>query len=133
MVAQAAAAIWSLVWGTAAATAGAVFSFLTAAGLAIAASVRAICCISFCGRTVIRSSVIDYAVNDRDLRVKTEVSDLKLEPLFWRRVLGKNYLFASYRIQVAALQLQWTTNRNRSLATAKKYKSGRSVRNVRIK
>jgi Transmembrane secretion effector len=39
MVSQAATAIGSLVWGTAAATAGVVFTFLTAAGLAIAAMI----------------------------------------------------------------------------------------------
>ena len=32
---------------------------------------------------------MDYAFNDRDLRFKKDVSDLKLDPLFWRRVLGK--------------------------------------------
>jgi len=41
---------------------------------------------------------MDYAFNDRDLRVKEDVSDLKLDPLFWRRVLWKNYFFASYRV-----------------------------------
>ncbi len=45
---------------------------------------------------------MDYACNDRDLRVKKDVSDLKLDPLFWRRVLGKNYFFASYRIHPSA-------------------------------
>jgi len=45
---------------------------------------------------------MDYAFNDRDLRVKKDVSDLKLDPLFWRRVLGKNYFFASYRIYPSA-------------------------------
>src|SRR4029077_1029798 len=49
-----------------------------------------------------RSSVMDCAFNDRDLRVKEDVSDLKLDPLFWRRVLGKNYFFASYRIHPSA-------------------------------
>jgi hypothetical protein len=39
-----------------------------------------------------RRSVIDYAFNDRDLRVKKDVSDLKLDLLFWRRVLGKNLI-----------------------------------------
>jgi len=48
------------------------------------------------------SSVMDYAFNDRDLRVKKDVSDLKLDPLFWRRVLGKNDFFASYRIHPSA-------------------------------
>jgi hypothetical protein len=41
---------------------------------------------------------MDYSFNDRDLRVKKLVSDLKLDPLFWRRVLGKKRFFASYRI-----------------------------------
>ena len=45
---------------------------------------------------------MDYAFNDRDLRVKEDVTDLKLDPLFWRRVLGKNYFFASYRIHPSA-------------------------------
>src|SRR6266436_8398113 len=49
-----------------------------------------------------RSSLMDYAFNNRDLRVKKDVSDLKLDPLFWRRVLGKNYFFASYRIHPSA-------------------------------
>ena len=53
-------------------------------------------------RPVMRSSVMDYAFNDRDLRVKKDVSDLKLDPLFWRRVLRKNYFFASYRIHPSA-------------------------------
>ena len=35
---------------------------------------------------------MDYVFNDRDLRVQTDVSDLKLDPLFWRRVLGKNLI-----------------------------------------
>ena len=43
-----------------------------------------------------------YALNDRDLRVKKDVSDLKLDRLFWRRVLRKNYFFASYRIHPSA-------------------------------
>jgi len=45
---------------------------------------------------------MDYAFNDRDLRFKKDVSDLKLDPLFWRRVLGKNYFFAGYRIHSSA-------------------------------
>ena len=53
-------------------------------------------------RPVMRSSVMDCAFNDRDLRVKEDVSDLKLDPLFWRRVLWKNYFFASYRIHPSA-------------------------------
>jgi hypothetical protein len=53
-------------------------------------------------RPVMRSLVMDYAFNDRDLRVKKDVSDLKLDPLFWRRVIGKNYFFASYRIHPSA-------------------------------
>ena len=28
---------------------------------------------------------------------KKDVSDLKLDPLFWRRVLWKNYFFTGYR------------------------------------
>jgi hypothetical protein len=46
--------------------------------------------------------VRDYTFNDRDLRVKKDVSDLKLDPLFWRRVLRKNHFFASYRIHPSA-------------------------------
>ena len=34
---------------------------------------------------------MNYAFNDRDLRVKKDVSDLELDPLFWRCVLGRNY------------------------------------------
>jgi hypothetical protein len=49
-----------------------------------------------------RSLAMDYAFNDRDLRVKRDVSDLKLNPLFLRGVLGKNYFFASYRIHPSA-------------------------------
>ena len=45
---------------------------------------------------------MDYAFNDRDLRFKKDVSELKLDPLFWRRVLGKNYFFAGYRIHSSA-------------------------------
>ena len=45
---------------------------------------------------------MDYAFNGRDLRVKKDVSDLKLDFLFWRRVLRKNYFFASYRIDPSA-------------------------------
>ncbi len=45
---------------------------------------------------------MDYAFNDTDLRVKRDVSDLKLDPLFWRRVLRKNDFFASYRIHPSA-------------------------------
>src|SRR5208337_4795273 len=49
-----------------------------------------------------RSSVMDYAFSDRHLRVKKDVSDLKLNPLFWGRVLGKNYFFASCRTDPSA-------------------------------
>ena len=45
---------------------------------------------------------MDCAFNDRDLRFKKDVSDLKLDPLFWRRVLGKNYFFTGYRIHSSA-------------------------------
>ena len=41
--------------------------------------------------------MMDYAFKYRDLRVKKDVSDLKLDPLFWRRVLWKNHFLASYR------------------------------------
>jgi hypothetical protein len=37
---------------------------------------------------------MDYFFNDRDLRVQTDVSDLKLDPLCWRRVLWKNIFFS---------------------------------------
>jgi hypothetical protein len=40
--------------------------------------------------------MINYAFNDKDLRVKKDVNDLELDPLFWRCVLGKHYFFASY-------------------------------------
>jgi hypothetical protein len=53
-------------------------------------------------RPVMRSSAMDYALNDRDLRVEKDVSDLKLDRLFWRRVLGKNYFFASCRANPSA-------------------------------
>ena len=33
---------------------------------------------------------------------KKDVSDLKVDPLFWRRVLGENYFLASYRIDPSA-------------------------------
>src|SRR5208283_1400734 len=51
---------------------------------------------------VIRISIMDYALNDRDLRVKKDVSDLKLDPLFWGRVLRKNDFFASCRSDPSA-------------------------------
>jgi hypothetical protein len=37
--------------------------------------------------------MINYAFNDRDLRVKKDVNDLELDPLFWRCVLGKKLFF----------------------------------------
>jgi hypothetical protein len=49
-----------------------------------------------------RSSMMNYAFNNRDLRVKKDVSDLELDPLFWRCVLGRNYFFASYRTDPSA-------------------------------
>jgi hypothetical protein len=49
-----------------------------------------------------RSSMMDYALKDRDLRAKKDVSDLKLDPLFWGRVLGKNYFFAGCRTDPSA-------------------------------
>src|ERR1700687_6145820 len=54
-----------------------------------------------CGPFV-RSSMMDYALIGKDLRVKKDVSDLKLYPLFWGRVLGKNYFFASCRTDPSA-------------------------------
>src|SRR5208283_3980359 len=51
---------------------------------------------------VMRSSVMDYAFSDRHLRVKKDVSHLKQNPLFWGRVLGKNYFFASCRTDPSA-------------------------------
>ena len=45
---------------------------------------------------------MDYALIGKDLRVKKDVSDLKLYPLFWGRVLGKNYFFASCRTDPSA-------------------------------
>src|SRR5271165_4255338 len=41
-------------------------------------------------------------LKNRDLRVKKDVSDLKLDPLLWERVLGKNYFFASCRTDPSA-------------------------------
>ena len=32
-------------------------------------------------------------LNDKDLRVKKDVSDLKLDPLFWGRVIEKKLFF----------------------------------------
>jgi hypothetical protein len=46
--------------------------------------------------------MINYAFNDRDLRVNKDVNDLELDPLFWRCVLGKNYFSASYRADPSA-------------------------------
>jgi hypothetical protein len=43
-----------------------------------------------------------YALSCRDLRVKKDVSDLKVYPLFWGRVLGKNNFFASCRADPSA-------------------------------
>ena len=45
---------------------------------------------------------MNYAFNDKDLRVKKDVSDLELDSLFWRCVLGRNYFFASYRTDPSA-------------------------------
>ena len=84
---------------------------------------------------------MDYAFNDRDLRVKRDVSDLKLDPLFWRRVLGKNYFFASYRIHPSAAvpqvcgalsrQLQGQTDlrhrKNISVSEIDTYKSAKTI------
>jgi hypothetical protein len=39
---------------------------------------------------------MDYALSGKDLRVKKDVSDLKLCPLFWGRVLRKKYFCAWY-------------------------------------
>jgi hypothetical protein len=44
----------------------------------------------------------DYAWNDRNLRVKKDVSDLKMDSLFWGSVLGKNHFFASCRTDPSA-------------------------------
>jgi hypothetical protein len=44
----------------------------------------------------------NYALNDRNLRVKKDVSDLKMDSLFWGSVLGKNYFFASCRTDPSA-------------------------------
>src|SRR5271166_3113077 len=41
-------------------------------------------------------------LENRHLRVKKDVSDLKLDPLFWGRVPGKNYFFASCRTDSSA-------------------------------
>src|SRR5271165_3223691 len=46
--------------------------------------------------------MMDYAFSGKDLRVKKDVSDLKLDFLFWRRVLRKNYCFASCRTDPSA-------------------------------
>jgi hypothetical protein len=51
---------------------------------------------------VVRSSMVDYALIGKDLRVKRNVSDLKVYPLFWRGVLGKKYFFASCRTDPSA-------------------------------
>jgi hypothetical protein len=45
---------------------------------------------------------MDYAFIGKDLRLKKDVSDLKLCPLFWGRVLGKNYFFASCQTDPSA-------------------------------
>jgi hypothetical protein len=45
---------------------------------------------------------MDYAFIGKDLRVKEDVSDLKLCPLFWGRVFGKNYCCASCRTDPSA-------------------------------
>jgi hypothetical protein len=37
---------------------------------------------------------MNYAFNDMDLRVKKNVSDLELDPLFWRCVLGDTLFFS---------------------------------------
>jgi len=43
-----------------------------------------------------------YCFNDSDLRVKKDVSNLKRDALFWGRVFGKNYFFASCRTDPSA-------------------------------
>ena len=45
---------------------------------------------------------MDYTLNDRYLRVKKDVSDLKMDSLFWGSVLRKNYFFASCRTDPSA-------------------------------
>src|SRR6202140_5413614 len=51
---------------------------------------------------VMRSSMMDYTLNDRYLRVKKDVGDLKMDSLFWGSVLRKNYFFASCRTDPSA-------------------------------
>src|ERR1700693_861360 len=46
--------------------------------------------------------MMDYALIGKDLRVKKDVSDLKMDSLFWGSVLGKNYFFASCRTDPSA-------------------------------
>src|SRR5271165_1892336 len=46
--------------------------------------------------------MIDYTLIGKHLRVKKDVSDLKLCPLFWGRVLGNKYFFASCRTDPSA-------------------------------
>ena len=48
---------------------------------------------------------MDYALSYRCLRIEKDVSDLKLDPLFWRGVIGKNYFFASCRVDPSAAVL----------------------------
>ena len=45
---------------------------------------------------------MDYALIGKHLREKRDVSDLKLYPLLWGRVLWKNYFFASCRTDPSA-------------------------------
>jgi len=40
----------------------------------------------------------DFALNDRNLRVKKDVSDLKMDSLFWGSVLGRDYFFRKLSI-----------------------------------
>ena len=46
--------------------------------------------------------MVDYALIGKDLRQKKDVSDLKVDPLFWGRALGKNNFFASCRTDPSA-------------------------------
>src|SRR6202521_2442006 len=53
-------------------------------------------------RPGVPSSMMDYALIGKDLRVKKDVSDLKMDSLFWGSVLGKNYFLASCRTDPSA-------------------------------
>ena len=67
---------------------------------------------------------MDYALIGKHLRGKKDVSDLKLYPLFWGRVLGKNYFFASCRADPSATVPPLRGALSRRLQKSKRFRGG---------